>query len=372
MSAMRVLVVTPWFPTRKSPGTGIFNLRDVELLAEDHEVRVLHLVAPDLLSQEEDEYARFSIRRVPFHATRVPTLFSAARAIRAELRSAELLHTMAQPALIPARLVRVRVPFVHTEHLSSLVTPPTSRVLAAARAGLAMLFRRPDEVVAVSRALAGVIDRCRRRPCAVIGNRVMFPEEPSPGRELSRDRPIQLVSVGGAVERKGAVQAVETMIELRRRGIDASLTWVGTGPLLAEMRAIAENGGAGEHFEEAGFLPPEQLSRLLLESDLFLLPVETETFGVSIAEALAHGLPAVVTGTGGHEEFLSPEASRLIAQRRPGPLADAVEDLLDDPERWSRTRIAEDARARFSEDARRADYLAVYRAASAVRLPQKA
>lgn len=362
---MRVLVVTTWFPSRKFPGSGLFNLRDVELLARDHEVRVLHLIAPQLLSGEEDEYEGFSIRRVTFHLSCPATVPAAVRAIREELRSAELLHTMAQPTLIPTRMVGVRTPFVHTEHFSMLLTPPKSRLHAAATALLAPLFRRPTEVVAVSRALASVIDRHRKKPSTVIGNHVMLPENPPSGAALGRGQPIRMISVGGAVERKGPLQAVDTMIELRRRGIDASLTWVGVGPLTTEMQARAERAGAAEHFRAPGFQDPQRLSRMLLDSDLFLLPVETETFGVAIAEAVVHGLPVVVTGTGGHEEMLAPEASRLVSEREAGPLADAVESLLDDPARWSRARIAGDARARFSEDARRAAYLSVYRAAAA-------
>ncbi|MBK0417687.1 glycosyltransferase [Leucobacter sp. CSA1] len=373
---MRVLVVTPWFPSAKAPGSGIFNLRDVELLARDHEVRVLHLIAPRLLAEgepEEEAHETFSIRRVPFHASRPATLLSAARAIGTELRAADLLHTMAQPALIPTRLVRVPVPFVHTEHFSSLVTPDASRVSAVVGSLLATLFRRPTEVVAVSGPLARAIDRHRGRPCTVIGNRVMLPERAPTGGALERGRPLSLIAVGGAVERKGPVQAVETMIELRRRGIEASLTWVGEGPLSGEMRTRAERANVAEHFHDAGFAEPWRLSRLLLESDLFLLPVETETFGVAIAEALTHGLPVVATGTGGHEEFLPPKASRLITEREPGPLADAVEGLLDDPTQWSRAEIAEYARARFSETARLEAYREVYRSAAArnVRAPQE-
>lgn len=363
---MRVLVVTPWFPTAAAPGSGIFNLRDVELLARDHEVRVLHLAAPGLLSGAEPDPPGIAVRRVPFLLSKPWTLFGALRAIRAELAEADLLHSMALPALVPLRGVGVRVPFVHTEHFSALVTPAPNPVVALGLRALAALFRRPTEVIAVSAALASVIDGHRRTPATVIGNEVMAPSvEIVPDTAVRGGGPLRLVAVGGAVARKGPVIAVETLAALRDRGLDASLTWVGSGPLIPEMRERADALGVAERLRTPGQLSPAELSAELLGSDLFLLPVETETFGVAIAEGLAHGLPAVVTGSGGHEEFLPEQGSRLVPERSPEALAAAIVDLIGAPDTWTRRRIAEYAAARFAPEARRARYEEVYRRAVA-------
>lgn len=142
--------------------------------------------------------------------------------------------------------------------------------------------------------------------------------------------------------------------------MDASLTWVGEGGLAERMVEIAAEAGMADHLDLAGHLAPDELSKELLSADLFLLPVETETFGVAIAEALAHGLPVVTSGTGGHLEFLPPHASRVVPDRTPTALAEAVLDIAEDPELWSRGRIADYAASRFSSEARRYAYRGVY------------
>lgn len=356
---MRVLVVTPWFPSSGAPGSGVFNLRDVRLLAEEHEVTVLHLIRPDLLGGEEVEYEDFAVERVPFQFERPGTIRPASQRIRELLPDHDAIHSMAFSALLPVRMARPSVPWAHTEHYSQLVTPPASSRMAVTLGVLKRLFKRPDETIAVSRSLAEVMDGYRKRPTAVIANEVMTPADTVPDTVLDSKR-MRVIAVGGIIERKGPIPALETMIELRRRGVDASLTWVGEGDLSARMIELAAQAGVSEHLTLTGHLSPDDLSRELLRADLFLLPVETETFGVAIAEALAHGLPVVTSGTGGHLEFLPSHASRVVADRSPDELGAAVVDIASDPERWTRERIAEFAAARFSHEARREAYREVY------------
>lgn len=378
MKAMRVLVVTPWFPSDHMPVSGLFNLRDARMLALDHSVTVLHLIHPRFLAASGE--ARSSIFddravrviRQPYAVTSPQLLVQARAAIRRESCRADLLHTMALPALLPAAFARTRLPWVHTEHFSALVTPQKLSPLALGLTAMKPLLRRPDETVAVSAALAQVVDRYRERPSAIIGNEVMAPAGRVPERR-NLGAGMRLIGVGGILARKGPVQAVETMAELVARGLDARLTWVGDGAQRDEMLATAARLGVEGRLKLAGQIEPRALSRELLASDLFLLPVETETFGVALAEALSHGLPVVTSGTGGHEEFLRPEMSRIVSQREPKLLAKAVQALLADPLLWSRAEIARYAHALFSEDRRRLDYAAVYvRAARNSRGPRTA
>ncbi|WP_449277082.1 glycosyltransferase [Leucobacter sp. GX24907] len=385
---MRVLAVTPWFPSEAAPGSGVFNLRDVELLARDHEVAVIHLIAPSLITAREadlagaggDEQIAPNIRvlRVPFTTLHPGLLRAAVRRIRAESAHADLLHTMAFPALLPASVARVggvrragsraerrgRLPWVHTEHWSGLVTEaPTLR----ARVGGFVLRRglaKPDRVVAVGSALAAAVNRYRDDQTELIANYVRCADEDAvPTVEaLSADGPIRIVGVGGLISRKGPIETVEAVAKLRTSGHDARLEWAGTGPLEADVLARAEQLGVSDAVALLGHVDPEQLPEVLLRANVFVLPTIGETFGVAIAEALGHGLPVVTSGEGGHLEFLPPQASRIVA-RSGEALAGAVAELSADPERWNAREIIAYARERFSDEARRAAYQQVYESA---------
>ena len=361
---MRVLVITPWFPTKLAPGSGIFNLRDVEMLAQDHEVTVLHLHDPALPGGPENwrTDSGIPVHRGIFSSARPDTWLAAVRVIRKYAADAEIVHTMAFPALFPVMLSRSSRAWVHTEHWSGLTSVPSAVSARVGGAALRPVLRLPNEVVAVGEALAQSVNRYRRKPATVIGNSVrladagVLPDAPS----IRGGTPLRLIGVGHLIPEKGPLEAVEAVAAIRRLGIEVSLRWAGNGPLAASMLERSAELGVEENVELLGHVSPERLSTELSSSHVFVLPTEGETFGVAIAEALGHGLPVVTSGTGGHLDFLLPEVSRVVRNRSGQDIADAVIDLVNDSHRLDAARIASFARNEFSEERRRAAYREVY------------
>lgn len=365
---MRVLVVTPWFPTEDAPGAGVFNLRDVELLSEEHEVRVLHFdvsagKSPAVSWVPKDGYELKRVRFGPAALGRYP---SAIRALTEALSWADLLHTMAFPALLPSWLARwnpaARTPWVHTEHWSGVVGKATSVRARLGKAALLPLLNKPDQVVAVGSGLAESIEKTRGSAVSVIGNHVrlghdkVLPESP----RVRGGGTLRIIGVGNLIPWKGPLEAVGAVAELNARGISAELKWAGVGPLHSNVLNEAKRLGIERKVTLLGHLKPEELSRELVSAHLFLLPTEGETFGVAIAEALGHGLPVVTSGRGGHEGFLPAKASRIVSSRTALSLAQAAEELIEDPALETPEQIASFARAAFSEGRRKRDYEAVY------------
>lgn len=353
----RVLVVTPWFPTQKEPGAGSFVLRDVQLLSRVAEVTVLHLGAPQFFGPDpnaEDQYESFRIVRSPFAITNYRSVIAAMSAIRRELRHADALHTMAYPALPPFRLLRVRVPWLHTEHFSGLLKPPVGNKRSVA---LQRLLRRqlarPDRVIAVSEYLAAGLTRYRKDEPTVIGNAVPMPEGGVQEAVLDFSQ-LNLIGVGRITEEKGAHDAVEALIELVHRGYDARLRWLGNGPLEHLLRARAEGAGVGGRLEFLGAVPSEVVDAELQRANVFVLPTRTETFGVALAEAFAAGLPIVTGNRGGFTDFLDRESSRSleVSSLNGAVVADAVESIASGESVPLRSEIARRARVIFDEDKR--------------------
>mgnify|MGYP001602454506 CR=1 FL=1 len=367
---MRILVVTPWFPSEKRPGAGSFILRDVELLAKDHDVTVLHLAERKDVNSDEGLRLRTQsgavVVRQPFQPMDPLSVLRAVREISGRLSGSDFVHTMALHALLPVRLARPRVPWVHTEHWSGLMQPslPLKK-----RIGF-FLYRsslsNPDAVAAVGETLASSVARFRRDSVEIIANHVelgdpcSLPQMP-PGVVGSN---LRLVAVGNLIHHKGPLEAIESIRVLRERGILASLLWVGTGPLADQARQHARDQGVSEVVEFLGQVSPERIPGLLRQSHMFILPTISETFGVAYAEALGQGLPVVASGWGGHVGFLPPEASRLAVERSPGALADAVVSLLTDPNRWRPEEIMAYAHSVFSQVKREAGYRELYERAA--------
>lgn len=369
---MRVLIVTPWFPSPAHTGAGIFNLRDAQLLARDHEVSVLHFIRPDWWTAESSDEVvdGISVTRVTYSASSPRTWVAARRALQENLRNADLVHTMAFPALLTFVGTRVKVPWVHTEHWGAL-RPESNGVAALVAKCLRVNLRRPDEVVAVSADLMRGIAAWTRHQPHVIGNAVPIPEVgrvsnsyPIPDVNGGCVEPLRIVSVGGVAPHKGPLLAVQAVSELAARGVTASLTWVGSGPQQAEVEALADDLGIADQVTFRGQLERPEVEAELLRANVFMLPTAGETFGVALAEALAFGLPVVTTGHGGHLQLLRPFATAHVVERQPAALAAGVLAALQGDSEERRRATAEQTAAEYSDENRRSAYARVYHAAA--------
>ncbi len=373
-----MLVVTTWYPTPASPGTGIFVARDVAAVATRHEVQVLHLVAPALAPGSHDpqgydvapgerggtDATETPVERLVMDPRRPDHVRRAARRVRQLLTGADLVHTMAVSALLPMAGRRPGAPWVHTEHWSGLTAPETlTPLLRAARVAVRPLLRRPDAVVVVGEGLAAGVRGLRDGPVVVVPN-IVEAAEPVPRRrpeEDLRDRgPLELVGVGGLIPRKDPLTAVETTAELRRRGVDARLSWVGEGPLRDAVQRRAD--ALGVPLRLTGPLPPAEVTAALGASDVFLLPTRAETFCVAAAEALAAGRPAVVGDTAGPREFVHSPAGGLVPPGAPAAAwADAVEKVWHGAAGMSAEEVGRDVRERYGAESYADRVDAVYR-----------
>lgn len=63
----------------------------------------------------------------------------------------------------------------------------------------------------------------------------------------------------------------------------------------AELETLIAKHGLGDVIQFAGPLQGEAKERALFGADLFVLPTHSESFGMAIAEALAHGVPVLTT-----------------------------------------------------------------------------
>lgn len=148
-----------------------------------------------------------------------------------------------------------------------------------------------------------------------------------------------------------------------RRAMPATLLMIGDGPDrdLAEKEAAELKVQADVRF--LGRLG--NVANLLQSTDLFLLPSQTESFGLAALEAMACGSPVVGSRTGGLPEVIEDGVSGILEP--PGSveaMGRRAADLLRDPGAYATMRSATIARAQvFSADRVVPQYEALYREA---------
>ena len=82
---------------------------------------------------------------------------------------------------------------------------------------------------------------------------------------------------------------------------------------VARIRAMIRDLKLEDHVTLAGELDSVALEEQYERSDLFVLATLRETYGMAVAEALAHGIPVVTTTTGAASELVGTDAGLLVA-----------------------------------------------------------
>jgi len=146
-----------------------------------------------------------------------------------------------------------------------------------------------------------------------------------------------------------------------RRAMPATLVMVGDGPDRHDAEHEARELGVAADVRFLGRL--DTVAPLLAAADLFLLPSQTESFGLAALEAMACGAPVLASRTGGIPEVLTDGVEGILVP--PGSveaMARRAVALLKDPVAHARMREAAIARAQtFSAEAIVPQYEAFYR-----------
>ena len=126
----------------------------------------------------------------------------------------------------------------------------------------------------------------------------------------------------------------------------ADVAWVvvGDGDAALRARLEAQVAATGAPVRFVGARP--DVGALMAAADVFALASTWEARALVVQEAMAAGTPVVVTDTGGLPDLVG-DAGLLVPVGDAAALADAVRDLLDDPD--ERARLSRAGRARFAE-----------------------
>lgn len=135
-------------------------------------------------------------------------------------------------------------------------------------------------------------------------------------------------------------KGVDVLLEATRRlaghGHDLDIRIAGEGALKAEYRAMAASMGIGEQVHFAGFIPDRSLVEFYNACQVFVLPttdMRQEGYGLVAMEAMACGVPVVVTDAAGVAGLVRDcHAGLVVPARDPSALAGAIEQFLSDPD----------------------------------------
>jgi glycosyltransferase involved in cell wall biosynthesis len=276
------------------------------------------------------------------------------RWLLANLRAFDLIHVHSFylfPTIAGAKLASLyKIPYVITTHgvFDSVQRPVRRRrkLIHDALIGGAILKRAAAIIYSSVREYEDATAAGIRCPAAIIANGINtheFKQLPPNGtfrqRFLAgRAGPIVLY-LGRLNEKKGLDVLIAAFARIARRFTDALLVVVGEGDPKGYEQVIARQAterGLDDRVIMTGLLMGSEKLAVLRDAELFVLPSRGENFGTAMFEAMACGLPVVVS----HGVDLGREVARagagLAVELDDARLADAIAELLGSPARRHR------------------------------------
>jgi len=125
-----------------------------------------------------------------------------------------------------------------------------------------------------------------------------------PGPPISEAGPLHIICVARLIQRKGQHHLIEAVKRLAHQNIDVMLSLVGTGDSQDCYELLARDLGVSARVRFVGYVPREAIARHLSAAHVFVLPSYNEGMAIAALEAMASGLPVVLTRTGGTDELV--------------------------------------------------------------------
>ncbi len=247
---------------------------------------------------------------------------------RREFRRCAVLRSFQLTGIIPALVARAcwGTPFVTTYGFwhARLARTSASRLMLRALEHIGL--RRAAAVIVTTEDLRAHVatlvpaDRIHLIPNGVDLGRFAPSER--------RARQNRVLYIGRLSEEKNLSTLIEAAAALRAR-VPSRLVMIGAGPLRERLEGEARAAGVPAEFP--GVVDHQLIPGWLQDADVFVLPSFTEGHPKALIEAMAAGVPSIVSDCAGNRAIVKDgDAGLLFDPHRPADLSAALERVLTD------------------------------------------
>ena len=193
---------------------------------------------------------------------------------------------------------------------------------------------KSDLIVAVSHSVRDYLIKSGMAPgdkVVIIPNGIELSNFCKPTHVSSADRKAPVIgNVGNLNFQKGQIYLIDAMPEILEKYPFATLEIIGEGEERKVLEDEIKKLRLEKHVTLYGY--KNKLDKFIKDWSVFVLPSVSETFGISILEAMRAGLPVVASRVGGICDIITQNKNGLLASPRDSKqLAKNILDLLDHP-----------------------------------------
>jgi glycosyltransferase involved in cell wall biosynthesis len=145
--------------------------------------------------------------------------------------------------------------------------------------------------------------------------------------------PKHLLFWGRVEEEKGLPELFVALNTVAKKFVNVKLTLVGEGNRLQEYKTLVDDLGLADRVEFTGWLNSWEIETLAAKSSIGIFPSRVESFGLSVVEAMATGLPVIAASGGAIPENIEDGVTgTLVPVNNSDALAEAINRTLEKPQ----------------------------------------
>lgn len=366
---MYILMIARGIPSKKYPQWGCFEKDQAEALAAfGHKVVVMCIDRRFLFEWRKIGLTHCNINDVEYYnyylyPQKITDIISHKLSLRINDKLVQYVYNIifkkhGRPDIIYGQMFgntqmgicisrKYKIPIVGIEHLDRFNEENLEK-WGYTQQDAAFTYHNIDATITVSNNLKQALFRHFAINSFVVHNVV--------GKEFvytqkEKNNIFTIVTTGSLIYRKGfdilinALSNIQNCLPKKWQTII-----IGDGEYKEELQQLINNLNLQSNIHLIGKKNKKDIVALLQQSDLFILPSRSETFGVVYIEAMACGLPIIATDCGGPRDIVTESNGFLIPNEDIDALSKTILYMVKNINKYDRKAIAEDCQARFSPE----------------------
>ncbi|MBO7432851.1 MAG: glycosyltransferase [Salinivirgaceae bacterium] len=372
---MHILIVASWYKNAENPIAGSFIEEQARMLQRrGHTVAVLHVYIngtfrdtlsgrKELFTQENDNGIVTMRLATNVYVPKIRSLSysrlcrKALKCVRNYIRGNGKIDVIHSHAMFMGGVVanyisrKLNIPYFHTEHTSGFIFRPeqytcndiqlAKKVYEQSRQSFFVSHFAKEQII----KLCGVDEK----KCSVLHNVVspLFFEED----DSQKFDHFTFLAIGNFIPLKNFDKIIEAWSSYVRNQQSDKLIIVGDGPLKLNIESSIKTLNLTDSVKMLPRQSREATALLMHKSHVVLSASSIETFGMTLAEALASGIPVISTNSGGVTDIVNPSNGILLDSISTKAIEKGMSEMREKYSSFKPVELRNYANERFSEEA---------------------
>lgn len=357
---MKIVIFSNGYPTQKYLRNGQFAWDQANIISKNHKVILMYV---DLRSVRRIRKFGFmhelsTIDRIgySFPIGRIPSKLRDYIGLKVTKKLLVKLNEFYQYDIIHSHFLTngyylamnksfIKSPFIHTEHSSSVNQNNVTKYVLQK---MHSTYSKVDELVSVSYSIKDKIKFTTHKDSVIIPNVINFSDFTTLSQ--GNKKVFTITSTARFEPGKGHYQLINTFSRFLKKYPNSKLVLIGDGSLKISIIKHLKKIKITDSVTITGIISRNEINKIYLETDCFVLLTKNETFGLAVVEALSVGLPTITTNTGVIGNLIHSNNGFIVPFNDETEILNKLEYLRENINEYDRAKISSEIKNKFSED----------------------